>query len=127
MKNEIAIYVTKEIHPAGIFSKFRLSTNMTSGYVWFNGLPQQKHGNRVEYHESFDGQLSQLLYDCKLPMGEYEIKVFYNQEYKTMGKCIQEETPRNGESSNLKTLVHFAPMKEEEILHFMNLFSNYKK
>nr|MBP7846397.1 hypothetical protein [Candidatus Paceibacterota bacterium] len=107
--------------------KFRLSTNRNSEYCWFNGLPPQKQDSRIEYHESFDGQLSQLLYDCKLSVGEYEIKVFYNQEYKTITKCFQGKAHDNGESPILKNTLHFVPMKEEEILHFMNLFDGYKK
>jgi hypothetical protein len=127
MTKEIAIYITKEIHPTGIFSSFRLSTNKNRSYCWFNGLPPQKHGDRIQYHESFDGQLSQLLYDFNLSEGEYEIKVFYNQEYKTLGKCTQEQPHSHGKAPVLKKMEHFVPMKEEEILHFMNLFSGYKR
>jgi len=123
MKREILFYVKKEL----AYGKFRyvLESSLNSGKFWFNTLPKQKHGDGIEYHESFDGKLSELIYRGKLSIGEYEMKVFYNQEYKTIGSCFVGENRNKSHHYNTEDVIDIFPLNEQEILHFMNLFRNY--
>ena len=126
MNKEIIFYVRKEVACGQV--KYVIESNIAPGKIWwFDTLPSQKHGGKIGYHESFNGLLNNVIYQGELSVDRYRMKVFYNQEYKTIGNYVVNENKDKSHSYNSEDTVDIFPLNKKEILHFMNLFHNYGK
>lgn len=96
---------------------------------WFprNVLPEQNFQNERDRYDSFNGQMAQLLYDIKLPVGTRNLKVFYNQEYKTIGDCWSARKSDMSIEHTFKQSMDLIPLEKNEIFHFMKLFHEFGK
>lgn len=91
-----------------------------------NELPKQNYQNEEDRYQSFNGQIEQLLRN-ELPVGTHNLKVFYNQEYKTIGECLSVQKPDTSIEHTFKQNIDLIPLEKHEIFHFMKLFHEFGK